>query len=236
MCRGWCGGLVHQATLFTCAKSQILPFTRHWSALPDVAPAILDKPKLLGVPNPSHYSNWRCPFTHVSIHHFPISEMISKLDVKLRLPGPNTGQNSTEVYGNRGCTDKNYSSYVQNKKSSTCFFPKTVARGPETTPKTGHPWDLWPHTMVRWQRLAGTSTMVRWRPNQAQSSSPMVWGWCLCTWFAHTHATYHGRGQRRSTPWLRWKTKIIYSQTGFLDLVWMYVGYCTIFSTRINRP
>jgi len=24
---------------------------------------------------------------------------------------------------------------VQNKKSSTCFFPKTVARGPETTPR-----------------------------------------------------------------------------------------------------
>ena len=42
-------------------------FTRHWSALPDFAmctkdvvvvlPDILDKPKLLGVPNPSHYSN-----------------------------------------------------------------------------------------------------------------------------------------------------------------------------------
>ena len=30
---------------------------------------------------------------------------------------------------------KNYSSYVQNKKSSTCFFPKTGARGPETTPR-----------------------------------------------------------------------------------------------------
>ncbi len=30
---------------------------------------------------------------------------------------------------------KNYSSYVQNKKSSTCYFPKTGARGPETTPR-----------------------------------------------------------------------------------------------------
>ena len=34
---------------------------------------------------------------------------------------------------------ENYSSYVQveykTKKSSTCFFPKTGARGPETTPR-----------------------------------------------------------------------------------------------------
>ena len=56
------------------------------------------------------------------------------------------------------------------------------------------------------------------RPNQVQSSLPMVWGWRLCTWFGRTHATYHGRGQSRSTPWLRRKTKIIYSQTG-LNLV-----------------
>jgi hypothetical protein len=56
------------------------------------------------------------------------------------------------------------------------------------------------------------------RPNQAQSSSPMVWGWRLCTWFGRTHTTYHGRGQSRYTPWLRRKTKIIYSQTG-LNLV-----------------
>jgi hypothetical protein len=39
-------------------------------------------------------------------------------------------------------------------------------------------------------------------PNQAQMSSPMVWGWHLCTWLWCPQATDHGRGQSRLAPWL----------------------------------
>jgi hypothetical protein len=39
-------------------------------------------------------------------------------------------------------------------------------------------------------------------PNQAHESSPMVWGWRLCTWFGRPQATCHGMGQSRSAPWL----------------------------------
>jgi len=35
----------------------------------------------------------------------------------------------------RAALIKNYSSYVQNKKKFQVFFPKTGARGPETTPR-----------------------------------------------------------------------------------------------------
>jgi len=61
---------------------------------------------------------------------------------------------------------------------------------------------------------------------------PLIW--LIVVTPGRTHATYHVRGQSRLTPWLRRKTKIIYSQTGFLDLVWMYVRYCRISSTWIH--
>ncbi len=82
------------------------------------------------------------------------------------------------------------------------------------------------------QRLQGHNWCSTLNTHQTQNvpttaKQEPLWGWHLSTYLGHPHAKFYGRGQSRSTLWLRWKMIIIYSQTGFLHLVWMHVGYCT---------
>ena len=53
-----------------------------------------------------------------------------------------------------------------------------------------------PPPICRRLRLSSHRHLLLSRPSQAS---------CPCTWFGCTHATYQGRGQSRSTPWLRRK-------------------------------
>jgi hypothetical protein len=82
--------------------------------------------------------------------------------------------------------------------------------------------------------IAPTRAVEGMTPNQAHVSSPMVWGWRLCTRFGCTGATGDSRVQSRSGPWLTQKCQIVYSQGGVWDLVRMYIGYCRRTSTQIN--
>jgi hypothetical protein len=69
-----------------------------------------------------------------------------------------------------------------------------------------------------------------------QLSSPMVWGWRLCTWLGCPQAADHGRGQSHLAPWLTPTCQLIYLQEGVSDLARMYIGYRGLTSTGINTP
>jgi hypothetical protein len=56
------------------------------------------------------------------------------------------------------------------------------------------------------------------RPNQAQATLPIMWGWGWCAWFGRRRPVGGARGKSRRTPW----------SAEFLGLLWRSGGECTV--------